>query len=97
VLVFYSIYPEYPCAHCVVAATVGTILKFAAGSKVLPVLSTSSTTANGAMRSWSSIENFVQEVFDAHIYDGVHYRISTEVGTAMGNKIANLALKHCLP
>jgi hypothetical protein len=29
----------------------------------------------------------MQEVANARIYDGVHYRTSTEVGTAMGKKI----------
>ena len=29
----------------------------------------------------------------ARIYDGVHYRNSTEVGTAMGKKIGELAAK----
>ena len=29
----------------------------------------------------------------ARIYDGVHYRNSTEVGSAMGKKIGELAVK----
>jgi hypothetical protein len=33
----------------------------------------------------------VQEVANARIYDGVHYRTSTEVGTAMGKQIGALA------
>jgi hypothetical protein len=33
----------------------------------------------------------VREVADARIYDGVHYRTSTEVGTAMGRKVGELA------
>jgi hypothetical protein len=37
------------------------------------------------------LEAFMQEVAQARIYDGVHYRTSTEVGTAMGQKIGELA------
>ncbi len=37
------------------------------------------------------IDDFVQEVANARIYDGVHYRNSTEVGTAMGKQIGELA------
>ncbi|MBL4672233.1 MAG: vanadium-dependent haloperoxidase [Arenicella sp.] len=80
-------HPEYPCAHCVVAGTVGAILKAEMGSLPMPVLSTSSVTANGVTRSWPSVDEFVQEVSDARIYDGVHYRTSAEVGTAMGISI----------
>jgi hypothetical protein len=45
----------------------------------------------GAVRSWTRIDDFVREVANARIYDGVHYRNSTEVGIAMGQKIGALA------
>jgi hypothetical protein len=86
-------HPEYPCAHCVVASTVGAILKAEVGENPMPVLSTRSDTANNAMRSWPDIESFVQEVSEARIYDGVHYRSSTVVGNIMGEKIGELAVK----
>jgi hypothetical protein len=37
------------------------------------------------------VEDFEKEVALARIYDGVHYRNSTEVGSAMGRKIGELA------
>lgn len=86
-------HPEYPCAHCVVAGTVGVILKAEIGNNDTPLLTTTSVTANNAIRSWTSIDDFVQEVSNARIYDGVHYRTSTEVGTTMGKKIGQLAIK----
>lgn len=85
-------HPEYPCAHCVVASTVGAILKAETQNQALPVLSTSSVTANGETRSWHSIDAFVQEVSDARVYDGVHYRTSTEAGNDMGKKVGELAV-----
>lgn len=36
-------------------------------------------------------DDFTKEVAVARIYDGVHYRNSTVVGTAMGKKIGELA------
>lgn len=90
-------HPEYPCAHCVVAATVGSILKAEVGSSPMPLLKTRSTTANGAMRSWVNVEDFVQEVSNARIYDGVHYRTSTDVGNAMGRKIGENTIKKFSP
>jgi hypothetical protein len=44
------------------------------------------------MRSWKNIDEVIQEVANARIYDGVHYRNSGEVGTAMGRRIAELAV-----
>ena len=84
-------HPEYPCAHCIVAATVGTVLQAEIGAGPMPTLTTTSVTANGAARSWTTTEDFMQEVAQARIYDGVHYRTSTEVGTAMGKQIGALA------
>lgn len=86
-------HPEYPCAHCVVAATVGTMLKAEVGSGDMPLLSTQSVTANGATRSWASVEDFVEEVTLARIYDGVHYRFSGEAGNRMGTSIGEQAAK----
>jgi hypothetical protein len=44
------------------------------------------------VRKWNTVGEFVQEVAMARIYDGVHYRNSTEVGTAMGRKVGELAV-----
>jgi hypothetical protein len=85
-------HPEYPCAHCIVSATVGTVLQAEIGSGPMPTLTTTSSTARGTARSWTKIDDFMQEVANARIYDGVHYRNSTEVGTAMGKQIGALAV-----
>ena len=84
-------HPEYPCAHCIQAATVATVLRAAVAGGPDPTWTTSSASANGAARTWPSLEAFVAEVSNARVYDGVHYRFSTEVGTAMGRQIGSLA------
>jgi hypothetical protein len=84
-------HPEYPCAHCIVSSTIGTVLQGEIGSGPTPMLTTTSHL-NGATRTWTKIEDFIQEVANARIYDGVHYRNSTEVGTAMGRQIGRLAV-----
>jgi hypothetical protein len=84
-------HPEYPCAHCIASAAIGAVLQAEIGTGATPTLSTTSLTAPGMVRSWTKIGDFVQEVANARIYDGVHYRNSTEVGTAMGKQIGELA------
>ena len=84
-------HPEYPCAHCILSATVATVLHAEVGGGTMPTLRTTSPTAPGMERSWTTIEDFMHEVANARIYDGVHYRTSTEVGTAMGKKIGEWA------
>ncbi|MBL8037061.1 vanadium-dependent haloperoxidase [Nitrospira sp. CMX1] len=86
-------HPEYPCAHCITAGAVGTILKAEIGNEPTPVLTTTSNAAGGVSRSWTTIDEFMQEVPNARLYDGVHYRNSGKVGTDMGRRIAQLAIE----
>lgn len=89
-------HPEYPSAHSILASTVGTILRAEAGRTPLPELSTSSPTAKGATRRWTSIDDFVHEVGVSRIYAGIHYRFSTETGTSMGKQVGELAVQRLL-
>ena len=84
-------HPEYPSGHSILASTVGAVVQAEVGSGPMPVLSTASPSAKGATRRWSSVEDFVQEVSDARIWGGIHYRFSTEAGAAMGRGIGQLA------
>jgi hypothetical protein len=84
-------HPEYPCAHCITAGAVGAVLKAEIGDGQTPTLRTTSYTAKGVERSWTKIDDLLQEVENARVYDGVHYRNSTIVGTAMGKQIGELA------
>jgi hypothetical protein len=86
-------HPEYPCAHCILSASLSAVLRAEAGDGSTPKLSSSSSTAAGAVRTWNTVDDFMQEVALARIYDGVHYRNSTEVGTAMGLKVGELVVK----
>ena len=85
-------HPEYPCAHCIVAAAVTTVLKAEVGDGPQPTWTTSSATANGAARSWPDLDAFVQEVADARVYAGVHYRYSTTIAADMGRQVGALAV-----
>jgi hypothetical protein len=85
-------HPEYPCAHCIVSGALAAVLEAEIGSGPSPTLRSTSPFVKGE-RTWASPAEFAQEVALARIYDGVHYRNSTEVGTAMGRKIGELAAK----
>jgi hypothetical protein len=90
-LVDVPMHPEYPSAHSALAATVGAVLKAEIGAGTMPVLSTSSPTAKGAVRRWTSVDELVREVADARVYAGIHFRAATEAGGAMGRQIGELA------
>jgi len=85
-------HPEYPCAHCTAAGAYGAVLLAEIGNGPTPRLNSTSPTLPGVTRSWDSVAAFVQEVSNARVYDGVHFRNSTEVGTLLGRKVGELAV-----
>jgi membrane-associated phospholipid phosphatase len=89
-------HPEYPSGHSVLAGAVAAVLKADVGHAAMPELSTASPTAKGATRRWSQVEDFVREVSDARVYEGVHYRFSVDTGAAMGQRIGALAAERHL-
>jgi len=72
------------------------VLKAEIGTGAMPVLATSSPTAKGATRRWTSVDEFVREVADSRIYAGIHYRFSTDTGIALGKNIGELAARRVL-
>jgi hypothetical protein len=84
-------HPEYPCAHCITSAAVGTVIQKMVGNDVAEI-TLSSPTAPGVTRKWTRIQDYMDEVSQARIYAGFHYRFSTEAGADMGRKIGELAV-----
>jgi hypothetical protein len=86
-------HPEYPCAHCISQSAAATVLEAHFGNSIPPVTLTSST-APGVTRTFTRLSDYVTEVINARIYDGVHYRASGEVGAAMGRKIGEYTVQN---
>jgi hypothetical protein len=89
-LIATPLHPEYPCAHCVIASTIATVIRADVGDGPLPTLMSTSNTAPGVTRQWKRTEDVVKEVSEARILDGVHYRNSAEVGNRMGAQVGAL-------
>ena len=85
------LHPEYPCAHCITASAVATVLESEFGAGKLSTIAMTSPTAPGVTRRWERISDYVKEVGNARVWGGIHYRNSTEVGERMGKEIGRLA------
>ncbi|HKQ28895.1 MAG TPA: vanadium-dependent haloperoxidase [Burkholderiales bacterium] len=79
-------HPEYPCAHCIFQGSAAAVTQVLFGDSV-PKFTLTSTAAPGVTRSFDRLSDYVAEVINARVYDGVHYRTSGEVGAAMGRRI----------
>ena len=86
-------HPEYPCAHCIMVSTIASVVESLFGTADLPELSLTSPTAPGVTHRWSSLKALAEEVKEARIWAGFHYRFSTTVGEDMGRKIGEYTVK----
>lgn len=90
------LHPEYPCAHCILSGAVTTVIQKVIGSADIPEVSISSPTAPGVVHKATNANAIADEISLARIYAGFHYRNSTEVGRAMGQKIGEYVVANAL-
>jgi hypothetical protein len=89
-------HPEYPCAHCILSGTVAGIVETALGSGDIPEVTMTSPAARGVTHRFTNMTAFAEEVANARIWAGFHYRFSTRVGTDMGGRIGEHVAKSVL-
>ena len=89
-------HPEYPCAHCILSGSVAGVVKAVLGSEDIPEVAMTSTTAPGVTHHWTNLTAFTEEVANARIWAGFHYRFSTRVGTNMGHQIGEYVVKNVM-
>jgi hypothetical protein len=89
-------HPEYPCAHCILSASVAGVVKAAFGTEDIPEIAIASPTAPGVTHRWTTMTAFTEEVADGRIWAGFHYRFSTRVGTDMGLQIGEYVVKNVM-
>jgi hypothetical protein len=90
-------HPEYLSGHSTNSAAMAAVLAFLFGDKPgVPIVATSSTAPAGFTREWERFSDGVDEVIEARIYGGIHYRTSDEDGAAAGRKVARSVVLHSL-
>ena len=86
-------HPEYPSGHTTNSSAMAKILTSEFDDTPgVPIV----VTVSGLTRQWSSLSEAVQEVIDARVYSGIHFRNSDEVGARMGRQVAQFVSKHAL-
>jgi hypothetical protein len=90
------LHPEYPCSHCIQSGTVAAVVNAVLGSMDIPETSMTSPTAPGVTRRWTNMTAYAEEVANARIWAGFHYRFSTQVGTEMGLQIGEYLVNNVM-
>jgi len=53
-------------------------------------------TITGITREWNTLGEGVNEVIDARIYSGLHFRTADVVGAEQGDQVARFVYRHAL-
>lgn len=86
-------HPEYPSGHSTVSSSIGTILRLAfEDNPGVPIV----VTVSGITRQWYTFSEGVDEVIEARIYSGIHFRTADEVGARLGRQVAQFVSTHAL-
>ena len=86
-------HPEYPAAHTAVGAgALGFYSVWFDGNE----LALDVKGAGGAIRHYTSFSEIIAEEGNARVWGGMHWRNSTEVGTALGSRVGKYTATHLL-
>jgi hypothetical protein len=86
-------HPEYPCAHCITSSSVAAVIEGLLGSDEIPEVSLTSPFVPGVTHHFTDLRVYTDEVANARICAGFHYRFSTIAGREMGQKIGAYIVK----
>ena len=86
-------HPEYPAAHTTVGASVLGFYTVWFDGDQFPL---AFKGLNGVVRNYTSVKEIHAEEGNARVWGGMHWRNSTEVGTAVGSKVGKYTATHLL-
>lgn len=83
-------YPEYASGLSSVMGALGRVLSRVLGTSHIDLYITSA--AAGVTRHYDSASQLNQDVIDARVWSGIHFRTADQVGNRIGRKVADWAL-----
>ena len=87
-------HPEYPSGHSCVSSAATGVLENQFGKKT--GFTVDSEALLGVTRSFRSFSAALDEVKNARIFAGIHFRSATDDGQTIGNKVSAWVLSHAL-
>ncbi len=88
-------HPEYPAAHgCFSAASTETLNYLFGSDEVGLSMDSNVVGLVNPIRTYNRLSEALEEVLDARIYGGMHYRNSTRVGAHLGKQVSRFTTSH---
>jgi PAP2 superfamily len=89
-------FPEYTSGHTTVSAAAASVLASTFGDDPQVPIEATSPTNPSFTHSWSTFSQGVDEVIDARVWSGIHYRHSDVVGAQLGQQVGQFDVHHGL-
>jgi hypothetical protein len=87
-------HPEYPAAHgCLTSAEAEVLAAFFDTNRIDLDLTSAVPNLTHATRHYDRVTDLVQEIINARVWGGIHYRESVVKGVDLGRKVARWTLK----
>jgi hypothetical protein len=87
-------HPEYPSGHSCISGAAGAILSARFGDRTH--FSMQSDLLLGVTRSFKRFSTALEEIKNARIFAGIHFRTATDHGQIIGQSVADYVLDHAV-
>ena len=89
-------FPEFTSGHTAISGAMATMLSLLFGDDPGVSFTVTSPTNPGFTRSWSTFSAGVDEVIDARVWTGFHFRSSDVTGARLGKQVGRFVFEHAL-
>ena len=88
-------FPGYPSAHATLSGAARAVLERAFGKRRLAITLTNPGLP-GIVLNYTAWEQITDDIADARVYGGIHFRYDQEAGAHQGRQVGRYILRHYL-
>jgi hypothetical protein len=89
-------HPDYPSGHSCVSSSAATVLANTFGENTSFSVSSDAPEMAGVIRSYTSFSEILQEIKNARVFAGIHFRSACDDGTQLGTRVADYVQSHAV-
>jgi hypothetical protein len=88
-------FPSFPSAHATLSNAARVVMEetYGGGHHVITL---STTAVPGVTLRYTTLAQITDDIDDARIYGGIHYRFDQDEGTRLGTRVGDYVFKHSL-
>jgi len=89
-------HPDYPSGHSCLSGAAATLLSSYFGENTRFSVSSDAPEMAGVVRSYGSFSEILEEIKNARVYAGIHFRSACDDGTRLGARVADYVQSNAL-